>query len=179
MKHLFNYFSFNENINQLKIYKKINNIVDNEKVKYYNIPFNLFEKGICIKNSEKEVLCFSNKFYYDFIKDAEIKKALKLDLSKIDITDDWTDKMKTTFAYENSDIHTLRIAKLVLEIQNNIPITPVLFFFDDRSFIYKIPNYVEDGNHRIRALKFLKYDYFPAYVHGNFTKYLLKYLKNK
>lgn len=50
-------------------------------------------------------------------------------------------------------------------------------FFDERAYQHDIKNYIEDGNHRIRAMQYLKFDYFPAYLYGNFSKYLLKYLK--
>ncbi len=179
MKYIKRYSVFNESIS-LKRYNNINNIVDGEKVDFYQIPFQMFNDEICIKNKNKEVLCLYNNFYYNFVKDSDIKKALTKDLSKININKDWSQDMKTILAYENINIHVLRIAKLVIEIKNNISITPVLMWFDDRSFIYSIPSYIEDGNHRIRALQFLGYDCFPAYIHGNFSKYLINYFsKNK
>ncbi len=177
MKHLKKYELFTESLKKYNFYSNINNFLNDENVEYHQIPFEFFKKEQCIKNSEDWVLCLNRKFYYDFIKDSDITKCLKMDLSKINITKDWSTQTKTIFAYENINIHTLRIAKLVLEMKNNKAITPVSMFFDDRSFIHSIPNYIEDGNHRIRAIKYLKYDGFPAFIHGNYSQYLIDFLK--
>ena len=152
-------------------YLNINNIND---YKFYQVPFSLFNKGECIEGEDKWVLCFSPNFVYDYISDNEIRDALRLDLSKIDISKDWVYSSKNyEDAYTNKDKHVLRIAKLIKEIQSGNPITPISMFFDERSFAHDIKNYVEDGNHRIRALQYLGYDYFPAYIYGNFSSYLI------
>jgi hypothetical protein len=162
----------------LKFYESVNNIND---YYYYQIPFYFYEKEFEFKPDDVDnsfSLYFSNSnFYYDkLISDEEIENALKLDLENIDISKDWNGQTGGFFAYENINIHILRIAKLVSEIRKNIPIKPVSLMFDERAFEYHIPNYIEDGNHRIRALKFLKYDGFPAYVWGSHAKSLIKKL---
>ena len=32
-------------------------------------------------------------------------------------------------------------------------------------------------NHRIRALQYLKYDYYPAYIYGSHAKLLIEYIE--
>ena len=157
------------------------NVEHLNSAEYYQVPFKILENEICIYCENIEFnLCFRNGGYYDFITDDEIKKCLNLDLEHINIEKGWEGQTDGFFAFQNVDIHTLRITKLVKEILNNKPIKPISMFFDDRSFQYSIPNYIEDGNHRIRALKYLKYDYFPAFIHGNSAKYLIDFLnKNK
>lgn len=156
-------------------YLNINNIND---YIFYQIPFQFFKEGKCIKGDDDYVLCFSSNFVYDYITDDDIEKALKQDLSKIDVSKDWTFYNNKNYenAYTDKSKHVLRIAKLVNEIKNGNEIVPISMFFDERSYVSDIKNYIEDGNHRIRALQYLKYDYFPAYVYGNFTKYLIKEL---
>lgn len=160
--------------NELNVY---NNIKSNDK--YYQVPFDLFEKGKCIKGEDEFVLCFSNSFVYDYISDEDIKKSLKKDLTNIDVSKDWTNFIiKYETAYDNKEYHSLRVAKIVSEIKNGNPITPISLFFDERSYQCDIKNFIDDGNHRIRALQFLKYDYFPAFIYGNFSKYLIELLDN-
>lgn len=173
-------FKYKNFINENKKYKNINNIVDNDEVDYYQVPFDLFKKNKCFEKDD--VLCLSYNFVYDYIKDSDIDEFLETDLSDIDITKDWSsvktgEKFKFETAYSDKNKHIKRIAKLVNEIINGEYITPVLMYFDDRSYMYDIKNYIEDGNHRIRALQYLKYDYFPAYIHGNFSDLLIKHLK--
>lgn len=168
-----------------KIYTNVDNTYENEKFDYYQVPFSLFKSNVCIKDDYDWVLCFGDKlnFVYDYISDEEIKKHLHKDLSNIDITVDWTsvpnNKFKFETAYEDIEKHSLRIAKLVQEIKNGNKIKPISMLFDDRAFQYGLRSYIEDGNHRIRALQFLKYDYFPAVITGNYSKYLIEYLKDK
>lgn len=165
----------------IKTFEKYNNhkfydyVSLEEDSVYYQIPFNYLDSGKCFKNNDDYLLCLNgSKFYYDeLITDDDINNALKLDLQDIDISKDWSQTTKTTFAFEKINIHTLRCAKLVEEIQKNISINPIHFWFDEYSFKY-VKNYIEDGNHRIRALKYLKYDGFPAYVYGSHSKYLIE-----
>lgn len=168
-------------INENKLYKNINNFVDGEKIDYYNVPFDLMESGKCF-DKDGYVLCLSDNFVYDYIKDSDIDKNLDDDLSNIDISKDWTsikpdEKFNFETAFSDKKKHIKRVAKLVNEIRNGEKLTPVLMYFDDRSYMYDIKNYIEDGNHRIRALQYLKYDYFPAYIHGNFSDLLIDYIK--
>ena len=162
-------------VNESLKYLNINNIND---YIFYQIPFKFFKEGKCIKGDDDYVLCFSSNFVYDYITDDDIEKALKQDLSKIDVSKDWTFYNNKNYenAYTDKSKHVLRIAKLVNEIKNGVEIVPISMFFDERSYFCDIKNYIEDGNHRVRALQYLKYDYFPAYVYGNFTKYLIKEL---
>lgn len=172
MKHIKLYEEYN---NFSKIYNNLNN---NDEGIITQIPFSLWEDEICIYCENIDYnLCFGGNFYYDNkIKDDEIKNALNKDLTITDINKNWEDDMESIFATEKLDIHTLRVAKLVKEIQDNKNINPVSMFFDDRSFGYRIPSYIEDGNHRIRALKYLEYTHFPAFVYGNGSESLIKYL---
>jgi hypothetical protein len=162
-------------------YKNYNNININnpENGDFYYVPFSFFKDEICIKNENDWVLCLNNKFHYDYIKDQQIENSLTKNLDKINIDKDWTNYLDKDeiFSGDRPDKHVLRIAKLVKELKNNKPLKPVLMFFDDRYFQYGIPNFIEDGSHRIRALQFLNYDTFPAYIHGNYSKYLIKKIK--
>jgi hypothetical protein len=180
---IFSYISFiKENIkHQYKFYKNIDNIVDGEPLVYYNVPFELGEKGIGFSDTEDWKHYLGNQYVYDYIKDIDIKEALKEDLSNINISVDWTsikedDIINNISAYQNKNKHSLRIAKLVKEMLDNKPIRPVSMFFDAMSYNYDIKNNIEDGNHRIRALQYLKYDGFPAYIYGGHSKYLIEYL---
>lgn len=155
-------------------YIKINNFVDGEKLEYHQVPFSLgYGEGICIDDAERWSVCISNNFVYDYIKDDDIQKVLKNDLKNIDISRDWasvdSDVSNIGFetAYTNKNKHILRVAKLVQEIQQNKPISPILMYFDAMSSNYDIKNHIEDGNHRIRALQYLKFNYYPAYIYGS------------
>ena len=124
-------------------------------------------------NDDGWALVFTPYFVYDYITNEDIKKALTLDLSNIDITTDWInvpDKKDGIYitAYTNTNKHILRVAKLVQELKQNKQLTPICVFFDDSAFTMDISNYIEDGNHRIRALQYLNYTHFPAYIYGNF-----------
>lgn len=176
MKYLQRYSLFTES-NSLESLKV------NSDGEYHLIPFSLFKDEVCITGIDNYVLCFSNNFVYDYITDDDITKSLNLDLSGVDITKDWASvpvggKYEYEHAKTNKDRHTHRIAKLVNEIKSGTPITPISLCFDEQSYMHDIPNYIEDGNHRIRALQYLGYEYFPAYVYGSFTTYLLEYLKS-
>lgn len=172
MKYI--YTNISSYILENKKYLNLNNEFDTD---IYQIPFSLFQNEVCIKGSDDYVLCFSNHFVYDYVKDVDIDNYINTDLSNIDISKDWTNY---TNGYEhsltNKHSHILRISKLCQEILNNKPINPISLFFDERSYQCDIKNYIEDGNHRIRAFQYLKYKYFPAFIHGNFSKYLINYL---
>lgn len=177
--------SFNKYFIIEKNYNYIDNSVEweNEPLPFYYVPFKFPDDEIGLKDNENYFLSFpSENFVYDYIKDSDIEEVLKLDLSNIDISKDWTnvkdenDTIYTFTAYDNKNKHVLRIAKLVKEIQNNIPIKPVIMYFDERAYVHDIKNYIEDGNHRIRALQFLKYDTYPAYIGGHHAKQLIEYL---
>jgi hypothetical protein len=174
-------------LKEFKIYNNINNFDDvyPEPIDYYQIPFSLYDNGICIEGEDDYVLCFDNHFVYDYISDVDIEKHLKKDLNDIDISTDWTNiknhskKFEFETAYTNKEKHELRIAKLIQEIKLGKKIRPISMFFDERAYQHDIKNYIEDGNHRIRALQYSKYDYFPAYLYGNFSKFLIDYLNKK
>lgn len=169
--------TFEQFSSKLKTYDNINNIVDGEKIDFYQVPFELGVKETCIKKDDW-VLCLSNHYVYDYIKDEDISKALKEDLSNIDISKDWTNSISGfENAYTNKESHTKRIAKIVQSLLNKEELTPISMFFDDRAYSMDCKNYIEDGNHRIRALQYLKYDCFPAYIYGNFSKELIDHLK--
>lgn len=175
---------YNYSILLEKKYNIINNYIeyDNIYANFYQVPFILGKKGICIKGKDDYVLCLSDSYVYDYITDSDIKKHLKKDLIDVDITTDWTNIKTDSFnfetAYTNKDKHILRICKLIQEMKKNMPIKPINMFFDERAYLCDIKNYIDDGNHRIRALQYLKYDYYPAYIYGNFSEYLIEYLKN-
>lgn len=176
MKYLKLFEGFN------KKYTNINNIIDGEQIDFYQIPFALgYGQGTCIPDDENYVVCISNNYVYDYISDDDIKVYLNKDLSEIDITKDWTsmnsnDKFEFETAYTNKEKHTLRVAKIVQELLENKKLTPVIMYFDSMSYNYDIKNHIEDGNHRIRALQYLNYDYYPAFIGGSHSKYLINYL---
>jgi hypothetical protein len=158
------------------------NVVNNEEINYYNVPFELGKKGIGFSDSENWKHYLGDNYVYDYIEDSDIKEALKEDLTNIDISVDWTnipekDINNNISAYQNKNKHVLRVAKLVKEILDNKPLKPVSMYFDAMSMTYDIKNDIEDGNHRIRALQYLKYDGFPAYIYGSHSKYLIEYLE--
>ena len=161
--------------NESKIY---NNINIDDVDKYYQVPFSIFSnEGLCLGDEDEYKLCFGNtNFYYDIIKDSQIEKYLDNNLDDINIDKGWE---RSKFEFANSDIeyHAKRIAKIIAEIKSGKKINPVSMFFDERAYEFA-PNYIDDGNHRIRALKYLGYDYFPAYIYGSHAKYLIKYLSS-
>lgn len=176
MKHLKLFESFHS-----KKYLHINNIVDNERVDFYQVPFSLGENdGTCLYDSDDWGVCISDYYVYDYILDSDIEEALKLDLSEIDVSKDWSYSYSNEFRYEtafsNKEKHILRVAKLVKEILDNKDIIPISMNFDIMSTNYDIKNHIEDGNHRIRALQFLKYDFYPAYIYGSHSRLLIEYL---
>lgn len=174
-----------ESVNTHNYYKNIDNMEDGEPIDYYNVPFSLGENGVCItgynKNTpeDKYVLCLTNYYIYDYVTDDMIANELKNDLSNVDVSRDWTNYND---GYEHSGTdknkHAKRIAKLVQELKQNKPLKPVSMYFDERSYIHDIYNYIEDGNHRIRALQYLKYSGYPAYIHGGHSEFLIKYIRD-
>ena len=152
---------------------RYNNI--NSTNQFYQVPFSLFYSDVCL--GDEYLLCFGQtEFYYDFISDNQIKKMLSNNID-VDIDRGW-ERGKFKFANYDIEYHTMRIAKLVSEIELGKKIKPVMLYFDELSYKFA-PNYIEDGNHRIRAFKYLGYDYFPAYIFGSHAKYLIDYLRLK
>lgn len=169
----------NETNKHHNFYKNIDIIEEMHGIKYYNIPFDICTSEKIFDDGEYSH-CFISNFVYDYITDEDIEKYLKTDLSEINIEDDWiNDKNYNSYehASSNNERHAKRIAKLVNEIKKNKPLKPCCVFFDPQSYQYDIFNNVEDGNHRIRALQYLKYDGFPAYIGGSHSKILIEYLK--
>lgn len=170
---------YNKFINESKHYKFYNNVDNTEdKLQYHNIPFDICYQEKMFDDGEFSH-CFIDKFVYDYITDEDIEQYLNTDLSEINIEKDWsyTNEFNYDTAYSNKDKHAKRIAKLVNEIKQNKPLKPCAVYFDPQSYQYDIFNNVEDGNHRIRALQYLKYDGFPAYISGSHSKLLIEYLK--
>jgi hypothetical protein len=184
------YTDFSKFINESLIYNKINNLVDGEDIPFYQVPFSLFDNEECIigylpNTNDEYSMCFSDAFVYDYVMDSDIQKALSEDLSSVDITKDWTmaynndNKFRYESAYTDKEKHAIRIAKLVQTVKDGEMISPILMYFDDKAWTYDIKNYIEDGNHRIRALQYLNYTHFPAYINGDFRQYLIDYINNQ
>lgn len=154
--------------------KVYNNIDTSEYDVYYQIPFQWFYDGKEFGDDYK--LFLGERFIYDYIKDEEIEKELESDLSNVDLSKSW--ESDTFHSGDNKDnIHTKRIAKLVQSLQNNEPLRPISFWISENSYMHDCYNFIEDGNHRLRALQYLGYDYFPAYVYGSHEKFILEELK--
>lgn len=168
------YLSQFESFNNKKIYTNV--IVDDNDLEYfYQIPFELFESDQVLGGDY--VLGFSDQFFYDgIVSDDMITTCLENDLSDVNLEKGWQNYTKDIFASENPNYHAMRVAKLVKEMQSNNPINPVTVYFDERAYEFA-PNYIDDGSHRIRALKYLKYDYFPALIGGSHATYLIQWLK--
>ena len=156
-----------------KIY---NNIDTTDYDVYYQIPFKWFYDGKQFGDDYK--LFLGDKFIYDYIKDEEISKELESDLSDIDLGSRWESESWHSGDNKNK-IHTRRIAKLVQSLLKNEPLKPISFWISEDSYLHDCYNFIEDGNHRLRALQYLKYDYFPAYVYGTHEKFVLQELENE
>lgn len=156
--------------------KKYFNVKLEDDGEYYQVPFSIFNEEIGFGEDYK--LFFNSWLYYDDIAtDEDIYKYLNSDLNDISVNKDWSNYTKDIFAKTNKEFHVKRIAKIVHELKKHVPINPVMMFFDERAYEF-CPNYIEDGNHRLRALYYLKYDYFPVYIYGSHAKYLIEYLSN-
>lgn len=134
----------------------------------YIIPFRLFYKWK-----------YYTGFAYDSITDKEITNGFSY-IKYCDIEKDWqednnlckTDKVPTELK------HATRIAALVLEIEKGKGIYPISF----DTYANKSPSGIYDGNHRIRALQYIKSEYFPATLSGIVTelnKFKRKYHRHK
>lgn len=173
MKYIKKYKSF-ESISQLKNYE---NIDTSDYDVWYYIPFSLGENDVCISDEDNWLVCWSNNYVYDYISDIDIKNALNENLDNIDISKDWTNYINGfETAYSNNKFHTLRIAKIIKDLLSNKPLKPISVHFSMDSYQHDMKNHIMDGNHRIRALQYLKYDTFPAYIGGGHSKYLIDYL---
>jgi hypothetical protein len=132
------------------------------------IPFRLFYKWECYTG-----------FAYDGITDEEITNGFSY-IKYCDIEREW---QEDTNLYETDKVpielkHATRIAALVLEIEEGKGIDPV--YFD--TYAHKSPSGISDGNHRIRALQYIKSEYFPASLSGVVTelnKFRRKYHRHK
>lgn len=123
---------------------------------YDEVQLISFEK---IKN-----LNYYTGFAYDGITDNIINTCLNkpdwLNLCNLNI--EWQDDntLMHTKQIPEQYKHASRVAVLIKAIEAGNGITPVTF---DTIGV----NYIIDGNHRIRALQFLDFKYFPAYCSGD------------
>lgn len=150
------------------------------KTQTVQFPFNLLKSEACI-DYDHFVLCFSNQIYYDYITDDLISKYINTDLSDVNLEKGWQNSLgEYRHAHDISlnDYHAMRIAKLAQEIKNGTPIKPISLWFDERAYMHDAPNFIEDGNHRIRAFQYLKYATFPAFIHGSHAEKLIELIKS-
>jgi len=118
-------------------------------------------------------------FAYDFITDDEIITAFSY-ISYCDIEKEWQDDITLyeTKMVPDSIKHAIRIAALVEAIRDGKGIDPVAF----DTYAHLSPSCIYDGNHRIRALQYLKFDFFPANLSGLVTelnKFRRKYYRQQ
>jgi len=107
--------------------------------------------------------------YWDMISDKEIKKQydfINNNLRKIDYDNlniDWQQiknlhKLKEK---ELKELHAYRIALIAKRIQQ--------YGINEKDIIeidFINPHLISDGHHRIRAIRYLKYQAFPAFIGG-------------
>ncbi len=160
----------NESSNVVKIYNNIN-IIDYDV--FYQIPFEWFKVNKEFGDDFK--LFLGSNFIYDYITDQDITNELNNDLSSVDLSKGWESESHHS-GNNTNNIHTKRIAKLVLSLKNNEALKPISFWISEESYQHDCYNFIEDGNHRIRALQYLKYTHFPAYVYGSHSKFVISEL---
>lgn len=171
MQYLKSYRIFESSTDQ--VYHNINNVND---YIYYQIPFAWFYENK--EFGDDFILILNSHFVYDYIKDSDIENSLREDLSDVNLSKGWESDVQHS-RFNSGNIHTKRIAKLVKSILNNEPLTPISFWISDNSYQHDCYNFIEDGNHRLRALQYLKYTHFPAYVYGSHEKYVIKELEKE
>ena len=116
-------------------------------------------------------------FAYDYISDEEIEESFQY-IQFVNIEIEWQDDYELS---NNKNIpdklkHAIRVAKLVDIIRNNKGIDAVSFDTYSKGL-----SFISDGHHRIRALQYLQYEYFPASIAGTISliqKITRKYYKN-
>jgi hypothetical protein len=172
MKYL-KYYKLFESVENVKIYDNIDDINDYD---YYQIPFSWFKEHKEFGDDYK-VYLFDN-FIYDYITDNDISIELENDISDVDLSKGW-ESITSHSKNNESNIHTKRIAKIVEGLLNNKPLIPISFWISEIAYQYDCYNFIEDGNHRLRALQYLKYSHFPAYVYGSHEKFVIDELKNE
>jgi hypothetical protein len=107
-------------------------------------------------------------FQYDFVTDSDIDFCLNHpDLNNVNPHIDWEDDhyLANIKNIKNELKHAMRIASLILEFNKiNSSINPIdIDTMAANHCFSSIPN----GHHRIRALQYLGYDGFPAYLNGH------------
>lgn len=118
------------------------------------VPFNIFTE-----NEENESSLSFGDFQYDNITDEHISFYLKQDLRSVNLREEWNSKDN----FLDDNFHAKRIAALVKLIEAGLELDPVIMELSEYN---KNQNYVNDGHHRIRALKFLKRKGFWADIGG-------------
>jgi len=77
-----------------KKYHYINNVVDGERIEYYQVPFSLGQgDGTCLEDDEGYLLCQNEFHVYDYITNDDIEKALGVDLAAIEIYETYPRKL--------------------------------------------------------------------------------------
>lgn len=121
------------------------------------IPFDVIEKLKQSSLDEEGIYIFSN-FQYDYISDDLIEEKLHTeDLSTENLHKGWS------FSASDTNAHAKRIAAIVSLIEKGVSFDPVEM---ELSPFNKNLNFINDGNHRIRAYQFLKFKGFVANVGG-------------
>jgi hypothetical protein len=104
-------------------------------------------------------------FVYDCISDDEILSATKY-IEMCDISIDWQDdtRLHNSYTVPVELKHAARIAALAMEYKSGKGFSPITF--DTYSLRHTMSG-ITDGNHRIRALQFLKIPWFPVVFSGD------------
>ena len=100
------------------------------------------------------------KYQYEFVSDSDIEEALlSNELERVDLQKDWDKESGSSSTKSDNPYHILRVAKIVKCINEGVEFEPV---------VINIKNYnecgycVSDGQHRLRAMKYLKMKNFKA-----------------
>jgi hypothetical protein len=114
---------------------------------------------------------FFSGFQYDYISNEMIEVALRSpQLTNIDINIDWEDDeyleelSDDTVELSDDMKHAYRIAALINAFKNGASVNPVSI---DTFVMDKCCLCIYNGHHRIRALQYQLFDFFPAYCSGD------------
>jgi hypothetical protein len=103
-------------------------------------------------------------FAWDWCSNDDIKNALLTNIERQDLNKDWQDCIKETDRETEEDFKKFHIERIALLAQLILEGNEIeLIGMELMSIEYDI---ISDGNHRIRALEYLGYDAFPAWISG-------------
>jgi rhodanese-related sulfurtransferase len=128
------------------------------------VPFSVID---ALEDSSENDLSFG-EFEYDHISDEHIQSFITSGkASAADLAEDWELKDGVDFV----DYHAERTACIVLLMQSGVELDPVEMELSEHN---RNTNYVVDGNHRIRASRFLKKQGFLANL-GGYERMMLSF----